>query len=122
MAKKSSRSDEEWLQLIQECRTSGMTDRIWCEEHQIVFSTFYYHVQDLRKKACSLPEPTRKGNEIIQDVVPVTIVDDDISHPVTQEKISTAVRLQVHDICVEITNDASADTIRNTLLAIGQLC
>lgn len=122
MAKKSSRSDEEWLQLIQECRSSGMTDRVWCAEHQIAFSTFYYHVQDLRKKARDLPEPVRKGRDILQEVVPVAIIEDEISHPVNWPKVTTAVRLQMNDICVEITNNANADTIRNTLLAIGQIC
>ena len=89
MAKKSSRSDEEWLQLIRECRSSGMTDRVWCEEHQIAFSTFYYHVQDLRKKARDLPEPVRKGRDILQEVVPVAIIEDEISHPVNQAKVTT---------------------------------
>ncbi len=30
------RSQEEWLQLIMECRNSGMTDRTWCEQHGIL--------------------------------------------------------------------------------------
>ena len=24
------RSDQEWMELIQECRTSGLTDKAWC--------------------------------------------------------------------------------------------
>lgn len=30
------RSKEEWIQLIMECRNSGMIDRTWCEQHGIV--------------------------------------------------------------------------------------
>ena len=49
------RSPDEWLQLIQECRRSGLTDRTWCEQHGILVSSFYNAVKRLRKKACDIP-------------------------------------------------------------------
>jgi len=40
------RSQDEWFQLIQECRNSGLSDRAWCEQHGIEPSDesaeFYY--------------------------------------------------------------------------------
>ena len=27
------RTDEEWLSLIQQCRSSGFSDRAWCEQN-----------------------------------------------------------------------------------------
>ncbi len=48
-------SDEKWLDMISECRSSGLSDKDWCMEHQIGISTFYYHVKRLRNKACSIP-------------------------------------------------------------------
>lgn len=30
------RTDEEWLSLIQECRSSGFSDCAWCEQNDIV--------------------------------------------------------------------------------------
>ena len=38
------RPDQEWLDLIQECRSSGMTDKAWCEMNHIQPSKFYYHI------------------------------------------------------------------------------
>ena len=35
------RTDEEWLSLIQECRSSGFSDRNWCEQNNISINTFY---------------------------------------------------------------------------------
>lgn len=32
------RTDEEWINLIQECRSSGLSDKCWCEEHHIHIS------------------------------------------------------------------------------------
>ena len=54
------RSQEEWLQLIMECRNSGMTDRAWCEQHGILVSSFYNAVKRLRRKACDIPYVSNK--------------------------------------------------------------
>ena len=48
MTKRKYRTDEEWLSLIQECRLSGLTDKQWCETHQICPSNFYYQIQKFR--------------------------------------------------------------------------
>ena len=29
------RTDEDWLSLIQQCRSSGFSDRVWCEQNDI---------------------------------------------------------------------------------------
>ena len=49
------RSQDEWFQLIQECRNSGLSDRAWCEQHGILVSSFYNAVKRLRKSACDIP-------------------------------------------------------------------
>ena len=54
------RSQEEWIQLIMECRNSGMTDCTWCEQHGILVSSFYNAVKRLRKKACDIPYVSNK--------------------------------------------------------------
>ena len=53
MTKRKYRTDEEWLSLIQECRLSGLTDKQWCEMHQICPSNFYYQIQKFRKRTSS---------------------------------------------------------------------
>ena len=60
MTKRKYRTDEEWLSLIQECRLSGLTDKQWCETHQICPSNFYYQIQKFRKRACEIPESHSK--------------------------------------------------------------
>ena len=74
-------SKEEQLKLINECRTSGMTDIDWCREHGIAVSTFYYWVKQLRKEAAQIPAPAYGHSENPrpkQDVVPIDIVPDHI--------------------------------------------
>lgn len=55
--RKSRVPKEKQLKLINECRTSGMTDTDWCCEHGIAVSTFYYWVKQLRKEAAQIPAP-----------------------------------------------------------------
>ena len=51
---------EEQLKLINECRSSGMTDIDWCREHGIAVSTFYYWVKQLRRESAQIPEDVYK--------------------------------------------------------------
>ena len=34
--KPNRRTEEEWVQLIQECRTSGLSDKEWCRQNNVV--------------------------------------------------------------------------------------
>ena len=41
------RSLDEWMELVTECRQSGLTDAAWCNEHGISPSCFYNAVTRL---------------------------------------------------------------------------
>ena len=77
------RSDQEWLDLIMECRQSGLSDKAWCLEHDIPPSTFYNAVTRLRMKACDIADqsdstPVMDLTSRKQEVVPISIVPDRI--------------------------------------------
>lgn len=74
------RFQQEWLQLITECRQSSMTDNAWYDQHHIPLSSFYNAVTKLRKKACAILESTALSDNsytldftLHQDVVRVDI-------------------------------------------------
>ena len=46
------RTADEQYRLIMECRSSGLSDFQWCNEHGIKPGTFYNWVKRLRKKSC----------------------------------------------------------------------
>jgi len=128
--KNLSESDRRWFDLILECRTSGKSDRQWLLENNIKSPTFYYHVKQLRKKSCEIPENTSDESAVVQDIVPLII--EDISPAVNerttcsslpvQTSDDTAIRLSLKGITVEITNNASQVLIQNTLSALQLLC
>ena len=72
------RSLDEWMELVVQCRQSGLTDAAWCNEHGISPSCFYNAVTRLRKRACQIPEPAGKASTLDltshkQDVVQIAI-------------------------------------------------
>lgn len=114
----AGRTDREWMDLIQEYRTSQLCDKAWCEQHGIPVSTFYTKITRLRKKACDVPVAHHHVIQESQQVVPLAIMDD-IPEPF-QDAPSTAtnlpsVILKINDYRVEISNHAARDTILNTL-------
>lgn len=123
-----SKSDQRWYDLIQECRTSGKSDRQWLLENNIGSGTFYYHIKQLRKKACHIPENTSARISEKQEVVPIFVnnlaVQENpalVPEPVPVQT-ETAIRLTVQGVTVEITNLATQSIIQNTVAALRYLC
>lgn len=40
-----------WLDIIRQCRASGMTNQEWCEQHGISLKSYYYWLAKIRKLA-----------------------------------------------------------------------
>lgn len=125
------RSDQEWVDLISECRTSGMTDKAWCEAHHISTSKFYYHIRRLRKKAYILPDNplvttfTEKQEVIKLEFDTCSVKTDTICESDSIGILHSnepAIRLNFYGCQVEISNSAAAETIQNTLTALHSLC
>lgn len=71
------RSDHTWMDIISECRRSGLTDKEWCLQNNISIHSFYSAIRRLRKKACAIPEHTKASVYDLttqgQDVVRIDI-------------------------------------------------
>ncbi len=126
---KKIRSDQEWLELIQECRASGLSVRDWCQMRSISIKTFYNKVSDLRKKSCDISRsqaaPSLQDHEVVPlemaacpELYPGRTADGALPAPPAR----AAVTVRISGYNVEIADGASEDTIRNTLLALGRLC
>ena len=74
-------SIDEKLQLIMECRNSGLTDYQWCKRHDINPSTFYNWINRLHRKGNVIPEslPNGKKSQFKQEVVKLELVQEDVS-------------------------------------------
>ena len=57
-----------WLNVIHECRASGLTNQIWCEQNGISIKSYYYWLAKFRKLA--LEELPRKAKPSAASIVP----------------------------------------------------
>ena len=53
----------EWSRQVEECRSSGLSVRSWCEQHQIAVSTFHYRQQKVWKAL-------QKSNQFVEVPLP----------------------------------------------------
>ncbi len=112
------RSKQEWMELIHECRTSGMTASAWCEQHSIPRKSYTNAVSRLvREGLVESVHPGRTARQT-QEVVDISSAAADTA----VRDFQPAVVLKTSLYCIEISNLAQQDTIRSTLAALQQLC
>lgn len=126
--KRTRRTNEEWMNLIQECRTSGLTDRQWCMEHNIQPSSFYYHIRRFREMACDIPKSAALSSHVdTHEVVEISFDDPVIYQPerkntIHEQIFDAAVRIHVNDFQIDVSNNAAHETILATLSVLQRLC
>ena len=113
-------NDEHWLNLITQCRSSGLTDRQWCIETGSLSAHFTITSGLYAKKACEVPEAVDAAAQK-QEVVQISLWERE-QHSDTVALHTPSICLEMQGIRIEIHEQAGADVIRNTLLALRQLC
>lgn len=84
----------EWSRQIEECRSSGLSVRTWCEQHQIPVSTFHYRRQKVWKEI-------QKNNQFVE--VPLFFDES--------QNNNIAASVQIGSICAEVHNGADEETL-----------
>ena len=132
----SGRSLDEWMDLVTECRQSGLTDAAWCNEHGISPSCFYNAVTRLRKKACQIPEPAGKASTLDltshkQDVVQITIEPEDSPAELLQHAENSSmyldnshtIEIEAKGLLIRMSNDVQPVLLKLLLDALKEpLC
>lgn len=114
--------DQYWMDCIQQCRVSGLSDYAWCQQNGISTSSFYYNIKRLRSNATVVPSVPKVVEK--QEVVPIhynQLQETKVVLPKKQGD-SVAVRLEYNGVIMAISNDADAAIITATLKALQQLC
>ena len=113
------RSLDEWMELVTECRQSGLTDAAWCNEHGISPSCFYNAVTRLRKRACQIPDPAGKASTVDltshkQDVVQIAIEPESSPAELIPDNRSGSMHLD-NSHTIEIKADGSLIRMSNEI-------
>ncbi len=122
------KTNDEWYQLIMDCRKGGLSDTRWCELNNIRPTTFFSAVKRLRRKSFVIPD--KSVDDIYdltlpkQDVVKVDIIPD-IQPP--QELVpemaphidnSHMIEISLGDVHIFLCNGADPDLVARTLSAL----
>lgn len=118
-----------------ECRSSGLSDFQWCNEHGIKPGTFYNWVKRLRKKSCyDIPPATGRGGykpSEQQDVVKLEIVDQPVLHEETPQLLSVlpdhtdtncmeaTAEIKLGSALIRISNDIDPALLAQIIRSVG---
>lgn len=108
-SKRLKRTDQEWFDLIQDCRTSGLKINSWCEQHGITLKALYYHTRRLQQKGYSIPRrvisatPKQRQDIIQLDIQGNRSVGSSGEPALALETSIAAVRIDFHGIFLEIS-------------------
>ena len=131
--RRKTRTSDEWMALITECRASGMTDIRWCELNGIKTNSFYNAIKRLRKQAYTVPKKScpdsidLTGKPERQEIVRIDIVDDPAipQLPDLQEKAEAAhlenhhtIEIELGGVYLRITNDANPALVSKAITSL----
>lgn len=122
------RTDQEWLDLIRNCYSSGLKVSTWCAQHDITVKAFYYHTRQLRQKGYGFPQRDSLIPQEKQEVVRIGVSDDMASgipshnRSVADISDNPAACVDFRGIHIEISNHAAQDVVVNIFRALLQLC
>ena len=99
--------DKDWVALIQEQRSSGLTIKQWCSNNGITVNAYYYRLRRLREKIIE----SSAVKQIVQEGYAQPLVRlPDFSDQVTaseSETDSTGMTIRKGAMVIEINNHAS---------------
>ena len=128
-------SKPEQLQMVMNCRTSGLSDYQWCQQQGIAASTFYNWITRLRKAGYTFPESQAKvaALPVKQGVVKLEVLPKEaeatklvehqntrIPNPIINESLNaTTVEVEMAGATVRFFNNTNPELLKYTLECLG---
>lgn len=107
---------QQWSEIFQKRRESGLTISKFCEENNIRPQKYYYWLKRVRQAACDqLPAPLSKP---ANPIVPVTF-EEPVAPVESNTYSSYAMRITMSGVSIEFTNDATPRLIESALQVLN---
>ena len=142
--RKPNRTLDEWMQLVTECRASGLTDLKWCEIHGISIYTFYNACTRLKRNACVIPKKQKNNSfdltdtPVKQDVVKVELVDEvpeQLPVPIPEKNITPpaaiseplyldnhhTIEIELNGAHIRVTNDVNPALLSKAISSLRSM-
>ena len=116
-------SDQKWFETIMECRSSGLSEKKWCEANGISHNSLHYYIKKLRSKGYYIPRRSRVSDSCArQEVVPLEVRGSGVFAGDDLEAAGSgivAANVFVGNVRIDFHDGASPATIRSILYALG---
>ena len=122
--KRIKHTDQEWLDLILDCKKSSVTNQTWCEQHSITIKALAYHTRRLRRLGYEIPNktPVSVPREKQKQEVVCLQIPEELSALSPGESSPAAARIDFHGIRIDLSNHASQEAVSNIFHALLSLC
>ncbi len=112
-----------WLDVIRQCRASGLTNQVWCEQHDVSLKSYYYWIAKIRKLALEeLPRKNHGCRPVMEQAVPAPYAAPEfteVSFPGRQDSSAgPAAVLHIGSVTVELFQDTPCVLMEAILKAV----
>jgi len=125
-------TDGQWFDLIQECRTSGLTDKDFCRQRGISTTSMYRHIRKLKQSSCVIPEARHEKHEVLridnvseeENIIrQVSETEEDISQlEMTYNRNSDPIHISCGKFRIDVDRTANLDLLQDTLMILQKIC
>lgn len=123
---RSKFTKQQKFDMIQECRSSGLSDYMWCKQQGICATTFYGWIKQLKKADFCIPAPTTAEsytNASKPDIVKLEIIDEvpQVAAPATLQSVESncALEITIGQATIKVFNDAKPALLSQVMSCLG---
>ncbi len=107
---------EQWTQLIQDCQSSGLPIKTWCDLNGVKQQSYYYWLKKIRKAACEQQLPALQT----ESSKPVEFAKLQVNSPNSTHQ--SAIMIHLPFATVEVADGTSQTTVEAVLMALKNIC
>ena len=112
-----------WLDVIRQCRASGLTNQVWCEQHDISLKSYYYWIAKIRKMALEeLPRKNHGSRPVMEQTVPMLDAAPEFTEVSLRDRqdfsAAPAAVLHIGTVTVELFEDTSRELLEAIMKAV----
>ena len=112
-----------WLDVIRQCRASGLTNQVWCEQHDISLKSYYYWIAKIRKMALEeLPRKNHGSRPVMEQTVPMLDAAPEFTEVSLRGRqdftAAPAAVLHIGTVTVELFEDTPCGLLETILKAV----
>lgn len=120
LSAKTQLNIQKWLEIIHQCRDSGLSNQQWCEENGISLKSYYYWLAKIRKMAIENLPHKQSARTVSADALENTVFASipAICHCPAND--AAVVIIRVGSAVIELSEDTPHSLLQSVILAASK--